>query len=78
MGTEHGQSVSSRHGATHTLLRNYARRLPTNRIPINHLSRSPGHADIKTTLIYPELVPAGADLPGHPARPEFGSHASPW
>ena len=48
----HGTSVG-----THTLRHSYARHLLMNGIPLNYLSRWLGHSDIKTTLIYLELVP---------------------
>jgi len=42
---------------THALRRSYARHLLMNGIPINYLSRWPGHSSIQTPLIYLELVP---------------------
>ena len=57
LATERGQLESGRHVGTHTLRHSYARHLLMNGIPLNYLSRWLGHADIKTTLIYLELVP---------------------
>ncbi len=57
LATERGQFPAGRHVGTHTLRRSYARRLPMNGIPLNYLSRWLGHSDIKTTLIYLQLVP---------------------
>ena len=55
--TERGQLAPGRRVGTHTLRHSYARHLLMNGIPLNYLSRWLGHADIKTTLIYLELVP---------------------
>ena len=57
MATERGQLPPGRHLGTHTLRYSYAQHLLMNGIPLNYLSRWLGHADIKTTLIYLELVP---------------------
>ena len=55
--TDRGQLATGRHVGTHTLRHSYARHLLMNGIPLNYLSRWLGHSDIKTTLIYLELVP---------------------
>ena len=52
-----GALAKGRRIATHTLRHSYARHLLLNGIPLNYLSRWMGHADIKTTLVYLELVP---------------------
>ena len=52
-----GQIDPGRHVATHTLRHSYARHLLLSGIPLNYLQRWLGHANIKTTLIYLELVP---------------------
>ena len=57
LATELGQLPPGRHVGTHTLRHSYARHLLMNGIPLNYLSRWLGHSDIKTTLIYLELVP---------------------
>ena len=57
LATERGQLESGRHVGTHTLRHSYARHLLMNGIPLNYLSRWLGHTDIKTTLVYLELVP---------------------
>jgi site-specific recombinase XerD len=57
VAVERGQLEPGRHVGTHTLRHSYARHLLMNGIPLNYLSRWLGHADIKTTLIYLELVP---------------------
>ena len=57
LATERGQLPPGRRVGTHTLRHSYARHLLLNGIPLNYLSRWLGHADIKTTLIYLELVP---------------------
>ena len=54
---DRGQLAQGRHVRTHTLRHSYARHLLMNGIPLNYLSRWLGHSDIKTTLIYLELVP---------------------
>ena len=54
---ELGAIVPGRQVGTHTLRHSYARHLLVNGIPLNYLSRWLGHSDIKTTLIYLELVP---------------------
>ena len=54
---ELGAIAPGRHVGTHTLRHSYARHLLVNGIPLNYLSRWLGHSDIKTTLIYLELVP---------------------
>ena len=54
---ERGQLAPGRHVGTHTLRHSYARHLLMNGIPLNYLSRWLGHSNIKTTLIYLELVP---------------------
>ena len=55
--TDRAQLATGLHVVTHTLRHSYARRLLMNGIPLNYLSRWLGHSDIKTTLIYLELVP---------------------
>ena len=57
LATERGQLPPGRHVGTHTLRHSYARHLLMNGIPLNYLSRWLGHSNIKTTLIYLELVP---------------------
>ena len=57
LATERGQLPPDRRVGTHTLRHSYARHLLMNGIPLNYLSRWLGHSDIKTTLIYLELVP---------------------
>ena len=54
---ELGAISSGKRVGTHTLRHSYARHLLVNGIPINYLSRWPGHSSIQTTLIYLELVP---------------------
>ena len=54
---DRGQLAQGRHVGTHTLRHSYARHLLMNGVPLNYLSRWLGHSDIKTTLIYLELVP---------------------
>ena len=54
---DRGQLALGRRVGTHTLRHSYARHLLMNGIPLNYLSRWLGHSDIKTTLIYLELVP---------------------
>ena len=54
---ELGAFAPGRPVGTHTLRHSYARHLLLNGIPLNYLSRWLGHSDIKTTLIYLELVP---------------------
>ena len=54
---ELGALAPGRPVGTHTLRHSYARHLLVNGIPLNYLSRWLGHSDIKTTLIYLELVP---------------------
>ena len=56
LATQRGQLPPGRHVGTHTLRRSYARHLPMNGVPLNYLSRWLGHSDIKTTLIYLELM----------------------
>ena len=46
-----GQLDPGRRVGTHTLRHSYASHLLLNCIPLNYLSRWPGHASIKTTLI---------------------------
>ena len=55
--TERGQLAPGRHVGTHTLRHSYARHLRMNGIPLNYHGRWLGHTDIKTTLVYLELVP---------------------
>ena len=57
VAVERGQLEPGRHVGTHTLRHSYARHLLMNGIPLNYLSRWLGHTDIKTTLVYLELVP---------------------
>ena len=54
---ELGVIAAGKQVGTHTLRHSYARHLLMNGIPLNYLSRWLGHSDIKTTLIYLELVP---------------------
>ena len=55
--TEQGQLAPGRHVGTYTLRHSYARHLLMNGVLLNYLGRWLGHSDIKTTLIYLELVP---------------------
>ena len=52
-----GQLAPGRKIGTHTLLHSYARHLLTYGVPINHLSRWLGHANLGSTLVYLELLP---------------------
>ena len=54
---ELGALAAGRRVGTHTLRHSYARHLLMHGIPLNYLSRWMGHTNIKTTLIYLELVP---------------------
>ena len=54
---EAGQLGPNRQVGTYTLRHSFARHLLLNGIPLNYLSRWLGHASIKTTLVYLELVP---------------------
>ena len=57
VAVERGQLEPGRHVGTQTLRHSYARHLQMNGIPLNYLSRWLRHTDIKTTLVYLELVP---------------------
>ena len=59
---ELGALAPGRRVGTHTPRHSHARHLLLNGIPLNYLSRWMGHADIKTTLVYLELVldPSGS------------------
>ena len=52
-----GQLAPGRKVKTHTLRHAYARHLLLYGVPINHLSRWLGHANLGTTLIYLDLLP---------------------
>ena len=52
-----GQLAPGRAVKTHTLRHSYARHLLLHGIPINHLSRWLGHANLATTLMYLDILP---------------------
>ena len=51
-----GTTASGGRIGTQILRHSYVRHYLLTSVPINHLSRWPGHSSIQTTLLYPELV----------------------
>ena len=60
---EQGVLCAGRRVGSHTLRHSYARHVLLNGIPLNYLRGWMRHADIKTTLIYLELVPDATGSP---------------